>query len=295
LERRPAGTQIFKMPVRCPICDSAVLRLPGEAVTRCSGGLYCSAQRKQALLHFAQRRALDIEGLGDRIVDQLVDRELVRTPADLFGLDLDQVAGLERMADRSASNLLESIARAKSTTLARFLFALGIRHVGEATAKELATHFGSLELCAAASLDELVNVTDIGPVVATSVRRFFDEPHNLEVIKRLRDAGVRWEETDAVTHATGPLLGRTLVITGTLPTLSREDAKERIERAGGTVAGSVSRKTDFVVAGTDPGSKLTRAAALGVTVLNEAQLIQLLGTKADRHTGIGTNQLGKDA
>lgn len=265
----------------CPECGSHVVRLEGEAAVRCTGGLYCPAQRKQALLHFASRRALDIEGLGDKLVDQLVDRGLVHTPADVYGLDLATLAGLERMAEKSAANLLAAIEASKATTLARFIFALGIRNVGETTAKDLARHFGSLDRLIAASEADLLAVRDVGPIVAQSIAQFFAEPHNLAVVGKLRAAGVHWVESAAAQPAAGVLSGKTLVLTGTLPTLTREAAKERIEAAGGKVAGSVSKKTDYVVAGAEAGSKLAKAQELGVAILDEAGLLALLEPAGD--------------
>ncbi|MCA1977918.1 MAG: NAD-dependent DNA ligase LigA [Thiobacillus sp.] len=261
----------------CPECGSHVVRLDGEAAVRCTGGLYCPAQRKQALLHFASRRAMDIEGLGDKLVDQLVDRGLVKTPADIYALDAATLAGLDRMAEKSAANLVAAIKASKDTSLARFIFALGIRNVGETTAKDLARHFGSLDALIAASEDDLLAVRDVGPVVAQSIRQFFAEPHNLEVVARLRTAGVRWPEATGMQQSAGILAGKTLVLTGTLPTLTRDAAKEMIEAAGGKVAGSVSKKTDYVVAGADAGSKLAKAQELGVAVIDEAGLRALLG------------------
>ena len=279
-ERRPQGTRAFRLPERCPVCGSDVVRLPGEAVARCTGGLYCPAQRKQALLHFAGRRALDIEGLGEKLVDQLVDEGLVETPADLFRLRLEDLAGLERMAEKSARNLVDALAASRrDATLARFIFALGIRHVGEATARELAEHFGSLDALLAASPEEIMEVPDVGPVVAESVARFFAEAHNREVIERLRPYyGERWSAPKRRrAGAGGALAGRTLVLTGTLSSMSREEAKARIEALGGKVSGSVSRKTDFVVAGADPGSKYDKARELGVAILDEDAFAGLLG------------------
>ena len=276
-ERRPRDARVFKMPTRCPVCGSRVYREEGEAVSRCTGGLVCGAQRKQALLHFASRRALDIEGLGDRIVDQLVDGGLVHTPADLFRLDVGVVAGLERMAGKSAANLIAALDRARSTTLERFIYALGIRHVGESTARDLARHFGRLDPIVKASEDELLQVPDVGPVVAASIAHFFSEAHNRESIAQLRAAGVHWPESDPVRRPAGPLAGKTFVITGTLPTLKRDDAKSMIEAAGGKVAGSVSKKTDYVVAGEDAGSKLARARELDVSIIDEVQLQKMLG------------------
>ncbi|PKO63481.1 MAG: DNA ligase, partial [Betaproteobacteria bacterium HGW-Betaproteobacteria-17] len=232
----------------------------------------------QALLHFASRRAMDIEGLGDKLVDQLVDRGLVNTPADVYGLSLETLAGLDRMAEKSAANLLAAIEASKATTLARFIFALGIRNVGETTAKDLAKHFGALDTLIAATEAELLAVRDVGPIVAQSIIQFFAEPHNLDVVNKLRGAGVHWDESTSMQQSTGILAGKTLVLTGALPTLTREAAKEMIEAAGGKVAGSVSKKTDYVVAGLDAGSKLTKAQALGVTLLDEAGLQALLAS-----------------
>ncbi|WP_416340889.1 NAD-dependent DNA ligase LigA [Tepidimonas ignava] len=272
----------FRMPSHCPVCGSAVVREPGEVDHRCSGGLFCPAQRKQAILHFAQRRAMDIEGLGDKLVDQLVEGGLVRTVADLYRLGLRQLAELPRMADKSANNLLAAIERSKATTLARFVFALGIRHVGESTARDLARHFGRLDAIMDASVEQLQQVPDVGPVVAASVRTFFDQPHNREVVEQLRACGVHWPEGEgaATSDAAQPLAGKTLVLTGTLPTLTRDEAKTLIEAAGGKVAGSVSRKTDYVVAGEAAGSKLDKARELGVPVVDEAGLRALLAGQA---------------
>jgi DNA ligase (NAD+) len=260
----------------CPECGSHVVRLEGEAAVRCTGGLYCPAQRKQALLHFASRRAMDIEGLGDKLVDQLVDRGLVHSPADVYGLELVTLAGLDRMAEKSAANLVAAIEASKATTLARFIFALGIRNVGETTAKDLARHFGTLDGLIAATEAELLAVRDVGPIVAQSIRQFFAEPHNLEVVARLRAAGVRWPESTGVQQSAGILAGKTLVLTGTLPTLTRDAAREMIEAAGGKVAGSVSKKTDYAVAGAEAGSKLAKAQELGVAILDEAGLMAML-------------------
>jgi DNA ligase (NAD+) len=270
----------------CPECGSHVMRLEDEAVARCTGGLVCPAQRKQALLHFASRRAIDIEGLGDKLVDQLVDRGLVHTPADVYGLSLETLAGLERMAEKSAANLLAAVETSKATTLARFIFALGIRNVGEATAKDLAQHFGSLDRLIAATEDDLRTVRDVGPIVAQSILQFFAEPHNLDVVNKLRAAGVHWPESQGLQQPAGILNGKTLVLTGTLPTLTRDAAKEKIEAAGGKVAGSVSKKTDYVVAGEEAGSKLAKAQELGVPILDEAGLLALLasGDTTGQHT-----------
>ena len=277
LERRPPGTHPFRMPTRCPVCGSAVERLEQEAIARCTGGLVCAAQRKQALLHFASRRALDIEGLGERLVDQLVDSGRVRTPADLFHLDQAALMALDRMGEKSAANLLQAIEKSRNTSLDRFIYALGIRHVGESTAQALAAHFGSLDALLAADEARLLEVPDVGPVVAQSIRRFLDEPHNRQVIAALRQAGVHWLES-AGSKAPGeaPLSGRTFVLTGTLPGLTRIEASEMIQAVGGHVSESVSKKTDFVVAGEDAGSKLDRARELGVPIIDEAELRRLL-------------------
>ncbi len=274
-EARPHYVPNFRMPRQCPVCGSAVVREQGGIDHRCSGGLFCTAQRKQALLHFAGRRAMDIEGLGDKLVDQLVDSGLIRTLPELYTLGVAKLSALERMADRSAANLVAALEKSKATTLARFVFALGIRQVGETTAKDLARHFGSLDRLMTASLDELLQVRDVGPVVAQSIRTFFDQPHNVEVVEQLRAAGVHWPEHEAALGPQ-PLAGRTLVLTGTLPTLGREEAKALIEAAGGRVAGSVSKKTDYVVAGAEAGSKLDKARELGLAVLDEDGLRALL-------------------
>jgi DNA ligase (NAD+) len=276
-ERRPPRASPFQMPSRCPVCGSAVERPADEAVARCTGGLVCAAQRKQALLHFAGRRALDIEGLGEKLVDQLVDRDLVRSPADLFRLDASTLAGLERMAEKSAANIVAALEKAKSTTLCRFIYALGIRHVGESTARDLAAHFGALEPLMDADEAQLLDVTDVGPVVAASIAHFFAEPHNREVIEALCAAGLHWPKAPGKAAARrGPLAGATVVLTGTLQTLTREQATERVVAAGGKVAGSVSKKTSFVVAGAEAGSKLDKARALGVRVIDENELMGLL-------------------
>ncbi|MFZ9196002.1 MAG: NAD-dependent DNA ligase LigA [Burkholderiales bacterium] len=269
----------FEMPVRCPVCKSQVVRSEGEAIARCSGGLYCSAQRKQALLHFASRRAMDIEGLGERLVDQLVDLDLVRTPADLYALDEQRLAALDRMAEKSAANTTAAIGKSKNTTLARLIYSLGIRNVGESTARDLAAHFGNLDSLMQAGIDDLQQVPDVGPVVAESVAQFFAEPHNREVISGLLAAGVHYDTAAPRLVANGAAAGRIFVLTGTLPGLTRDDAKARIEAAGGRVTGSVSKKTDFVVAGAEAGSKLEKALELGVTVLDEQGLLTLLDKK----------------
>ena len=266
----------FEMPQRCPECDSLATREEGEAVRRCTGGLFCPAQRKQALLHFASRRALDIEGLGDKLVEQLVEQHLVSTPADLFSLTVPQLAALDRMAEKSAANLAESLSRSRRTTLARFIYALGIRNVGEATARDLARHFGRFKRLASASVEALMAVPDVGPVVARSLADFFAQPHNREVIERLESV-LTWEETEGAAVAVPlPLTGRTYVLTGTLETMSRDDAKAGLLALGAKVAGSVSAKTTAVIAGADPGSKLDKARALAIPVLDEGALLELL-------------------
>jgi DNA ligase (NAD+) len=276
LDERPADAREFVMPTHCPECGSAVVRLADEAIARCEGGLFCPAQRKQALLHFASRRAIDIEGLGEKLVDALVDGELVRTPADLYGLNVDQLAALPRMAEKSAANIVAAIAASRITTLERFVYALGIRHVGEATARDLARHFGNLPALLAADAAALAEAPDVGPIVAESIVRFFAEAHNREVIEALVKAGVHWPDQAPVRAAQGKLAGVTFVLTGTLPTLSRDDAKAMIEAAGGKVAGSVSARTHYVVAGAEAGSKLTKAEELGLPILDEAGLLEKL-------------------
>jgi DNA ligase (NAD+) len=276
LEKRQDHAEPFTMPRQCPVCGSAAVREEGEADYRCTGGLFCNAQRKEAILHYAHRRAVEVDGLGDKLVELLVDANIIRTLPDLYRLGLSSLAGLARMADKSANNLLEAIEQSKQTTLARFIFGLGIRHVGEATAKALARHFGQLDAILAASAEQLLEVDDVGPVVAQSIRTFFDQPHNREVVEQLRACGVTWTEGEPAERAPQPLAGLTLVITGTLPTLGRDEAKDKVEAAGGKVAGSVSKKTDYVVAGTEAGSKLTKALELGVKVIDENQLMELL-------------------
>ena len=275
-ERRPKNTRTFQMPDKCPVCGSRVEKPEDEAIARCTAGLFCPAQRKQALLHFASRRALDIEGLGEKLVDQLVDNELVQTPADLYHLDAGALAALERMAEKSAANLVVAIDASKRTTLARFIYALGIRNVGETTARDLAGHFGSLAALMRANEAELLEVADVGPVVAGSIARFFSEPHNREVVERLRAAGLRWVEGAQRRRDNLPLAGKTFVLTGTLPNLTRDEAKNRIEQMGGKVTGSVSKKTDYVVVGAEPGSKHDKALELGIAVLDEKGLLELL-------------------
>jgi len=278
-EKRTGSEREFVMPTACPICGSHITKSEDEAVARCTGGLYCQAQRKQALLHFAHRRAMDIEGLGDKIVDQLVDADLVKTPADIYALTVEKLSQLERMGERSAQNLCEAIEKSKQTTLARFIFGLGIRNVGESTAKDLARHFGKIETLLVADEAALLQVPDVGPVVAQSIVQFFSEVHNQDVIKALSAAGVVWPETEpaAAASAEGVLAGKTVVLTGTLPTMSRDEASALVEQHGGKVSGSVSKKTHYVVAGAEAGSKLVKAESLGVPILDEAGFLALIG------------------
>jgi DNA ligase (NAD+) len=280
-DRRPAGAEPFslvaKLQGKCPICASDIEKAEGEVDWRCSGGLFCPAQRKQAILHFASRRAMDIEGLGDKLVDQLVDSGLIRTLPELYKLGVAKLCALERMAEKSAQNLVAGLEKSKKTTLGRFLFALGIRHVGETTAKDLARHFGQLDRILDATEFQLLEVKDVGPVVAQSIHTFFAQPHNREVVEQLRACGIAWEETDGTADTTPkPLAGKTFVLTGTLPTLSRDEAKDLIEAAGGKVSGSVSKKTHYVVAGAEAGSKLEKAQELGVAILDEDGLKAML-------------------
>ncbi|GAA6141086.1 NAD-dependent DNA ligase LigA [Hydrogenophaga sp. 5NK40-0174] len=279
-EKRQPGAEVFSMPRHCPICGSDAVREEGEADFRCTGGLFCPAQRKQSILHFAQRRAMDVEGLGDKLVEQLVDAGVVKTLADLYRLGLSSLVALERMAEKSAQNVLDGLEKSKSTTLPRFLFGLGIRHVGEATAKDLARHFGTLDAVMQADEEALLAVADVGPVVAASVHTFFAQAHNREVVEQLVACGVHWPE-EAVDHdAPKPLAGLTVVLTGTLPTMGRDEAKAMLEAAGAKVSGSVSKKTAYVVAGAEAGSKLDKAQALGITVLDEEGMKALLATSS---------------
>ena len=275
-EKRAPNAAVFTMPHVCPVCGSSAIREEGEADYRCTGGLFCPAQRKEAILHFAHRRAVEVEGLGDKLVDQLVDANIIRTLPDLYKLGLTALARLDRMADKSAQNLLAALENSKQTTLPRFLFGLGIRHVGEATAKELARHFGNLDAIMDATEDQLLSVSDVGPIVAKSLRTFFDQAHNREVVEQLRACGVRWEEGEPQASLPKPLSGKTFVITGTLPTLSRDQAKDLLETAGAKVAGSVSKKTDYLLAGDDAGSKLDKARELGVAIIDEVFLMGML-------------------
>jgi DNA ligase (NAD+) len=272
LERGP----VFTMPHKCPVCGSDAVREEGEVDYRCTGGLFCAAQRKEAILHFAQRRAMDIEGLGDKLVDQMVEAGVIRTLPDLYKLGLATLTALERMADKSAQNVLAALEKSKQATLPRFLYGLGIRHVGEATARDLARHFGKMDAIMDAGVGQLLEVPDVGPVVAESIHTFFAQPHNREVVEQLRACGVAWPEGEPEARAPKPLAGKTVVLTGTLPTLSRDEAKDLLEAAGAKVAGSVSKKTDYVVAGAEAGSKLEKAQQLGVPVLDEQGLRDLL-------------------
>ncbi len=277
LERRPKGTRRVTLPKHCPVCGSEVIKPEGEAVARCTGGLYCPAQRKESIKHFASRKAMDIEGLGDKLVEQLVDNELVHNPADLYHLTKAQLVGLERMGEKSAQNLLDELEKSKSTTLPRFLYALGIREVGEATALALAQQFGSLKAIQAASEDELQETPDVGPIVAAHIAAFFRQPHNKEVIDKLIAAGIHWQEGAPRPRPEDlPLAGKTFVLTGAL-SRPRDDYKARLQALGAKVSGSVSKKTDYVVAGEDPGSKLAKAEQLGIEILDEEGLLKLLG------------------
>jgi DNA ligase (NAD+) len=279
-EKRLREAKVFTMPSRCPVCGSEAVREEGEADYRCTGGLFCSAQRKHAILHFAQRRALDIEGLGEKLVDQMVDGNVIRILPDLYRLGLGNLVSLDRMAEKSAQNVLAALEKSKQTTLPRFLYGLGIRHVGETTAKDLARHFGKLDDIMDANVEQLLEVPDVGPVVAESIHTFFQQPHNREVVEQLRACGVTWEEGKPAARAPKPLAGKTVVLTGTLPTLTRDEAKDMLEAAGAKVAGSVSKKTDYVIAGAEAGSKLDKARELGVAVLDEQGLKELLHGRA---------------
>ncbi len=292
-ESRSADVRHFVMPDHCPICGSKAVRLPGEAVTRCTGGLFCPAQRKQAILHFASRRAMNIDGLGDKLVNHLVDNGIVRTPADLYKLGIAALAALNRMADKSAGNIVNAIEKSKDTTLSKFIYSLGIRNVGESTAAALARYFGGLDRLMEADVESLQQVPDIGPVVAQSIADFFAEKHNREVIEQLRaPGGLRWKEEAGTkikpdsNPSAGKVSGKIFVLTGTLPNLGREDARERIEGAGGKVTGSVLKKTDYVVVGADPGSKYGKAVELGIPILDERGLLQLLQDATANSTSI---------
>lgn len=280
-DKRPPNAREFVMPAHCPECQSKVERAAGESVARCTGGLYCPAQRKEAVRHFASRRALDIEGLGDKLVEQLVDGQHVKTVSDLFQLELTELSGLDRMAEKSASNLLQAIERSKRTELSRLLYGIGIREVGESTAKSLARHFGSLDALAKADLQALEQVSDVGPVVAGNIVTFFAQPHNIEVLEALQQQGVSWPETapSDVAAGEGGLSGHVFVLTGSLDSMTRDQAKDRLEALGGKVSGSVSRKTTALIAGVKAGSKLAKAESLGVEILDEAGLLSLLEQK----------------
>ena len=282
LEKRPSNALLFTMPTECPVCGSHIKKQEDEAVARCTGGIFCAAQRKQAMIHFASRKAMDIEGFGDKLVEQLVDSNLANNLADIYRLDFHALANLDRMAEKSAQNIIDALEKSKKTTLARFIYALGIRNVGEATAKDLARYFGNVEAVQDANIEQLQQVPDVGPIVAESIVNFFSEAHNREIINslispiELGGAGIHWDAVAAKSNATGIFTGKTFVLTGTLPTLGREDAKALIENVGGKVSGSVSKKTDFVVAGADAGSKLTKAQELGVGVIDETDLLKML-------------------
>jgi DNA ligase (NAD+) len=284
LEKRPADVSeplnIYKrLSGQCPECQSAIAKEEDEADWRCTGGLFCPAQRKQAILHFAQRRALDIEGLGDKLVDQLVDAGVIKTLPDLYRLGLTSLAALDRMAEKSAQNILAALEKSKQTTLPRFLYGLGIRQIGESTARDLAKHFGSLDAIMDATEEQLLEVNDVGPIVCSSLRTFFDQPHNREVMEQLRAVGITWQEGEPAERAPQTLAGKTFVLTGTFPNLSRDQAKDMLEAAGAKVSGSVSKKTSYVVAGSDAGSKLDKAKELGVAVIDEAQMLALLAER----------------
>ena len=282
LEKRPSNALLFTMPTECPVCGSYIKKQQEEAVARCTGGIFCAAQRKQAMIHFASRKAMDIEGFGDKLVEQLVDSNLANNLADIYRLDFHALTNLDRMAEKSAQNIIDALEKSKKTTLARFIYALGIRNVGEATAKDLARYFGNVEAVQDANIEQLQQVPDVGPIVAESIVNFFSEAHNREIINslispiELGGAGIHWDAVAAKSNATGVFTGKTFVLTGTLPTLGREDAKALIENVGGKVSGSVSKKTDFVVAGADAGSKLTKAQELGVGVIDETDLLKML-------------------
>ncbi|WP_161797283.1 NAD-dependent DNA ligase LigA [Haemophilus parainfluenzae] len=272
-DRRPANARPIVFPETCPVCDSAIVRIEGEAVARCTGGLFCAAQRKEALKHFVSRKAMDIDGVGGKLIEQLVDRELIHTPADLFKLDLTTLTRLERMGTKSAENALASLEKAKNTTLARFIFALGIREVGEATALNLANHFKTLEALQNADLEALQQVPDVGEVVANRILAFWHEPHNVAVVNDLIAQGVHWETVETKEVTENRFKGKTVVLTGTLTQMGRNEAKALLQDMGAKVSGSVSAKTDFVIAGDAAGSKLTKAQELGVAVLTEEEFL----------------------
>jgi DNA ligase (NAD+) len=275
-ERRPKRTVLFKMPNKCPECHSDVERVEGEAATRCTGGLACPAQRKNTIKHFNSRRAMDIDGVGDKLVDQLVDKGLVEDAADQYSLTKKQLADLERMADKSADNVLDALEKSKQTTLARFIYALGIRDVGEATAQNLAQYFGDLDAVMTTDEEALQDVPDIGPIVASHIVKFFKQKHNKQVIKKLLKAGVHWPAVEQAHKADSQLAGKTFVITGTLESMKRNELKDKLQSLGAKVTGSVSKKTDYVVVGADPGSKYDKAQKLGVEILDEEQVLRLI-------------------
>lgn len=280
--KRPETAIIFSMPISCPVCGSHIKKQEDEAVARCTGGIFCAAQQKQAMIHFASRKAMDIDGFGEKLVEQLVDNNLANNLADIYRLDFNSLSNLDRMAEKSAQNIIDALAKSRKTTLARFIYALGIRNVGEATAKDLAKFFGSVEAIQNANMDELIQVPDVGPIVAESIFDFFAESHNREIISSLitplesGGAGVYWDYVTPQSIASGVLNGKTIVLTGTMPTLGRDETKELIENQGGKVSGSVSKKTDFVIAGEDAGSKLTKAIELGITIIDEAEFLTMI-------------------
>jgi DNA ligase (NAD+) len=275
--RRPSQTERVNLPELCPVCGSHVRREDGEAVARCTGGLFCKAQRVEALKHFVSRRAMDIDGLGAKLIEQFVEEDRIKNPSDIYRLDKDELAERERMGEKSAENLIAAVESSKSTTLPRFLYALGIREVGEATATNIASYFGNLRAIVSASAEELIKVPDVGPVVARRIRDFLDEQHNLEVIRELEALGVHWVDTDPMQVAgDGRLSGKTFVITGTLPNMTRDEAKALIQKEGGKVTGSVSSKTSYLLAGDNAGSKLSKAEKLGVDVIDLVTLRRML-------------------
>lgn len=286
-ERRAADSAEFELPAQCPECASPVERPEGDAIARCTGGMICPAQRKGMLLHFGQRRALDIEGLGDKLVEQLVDSNLVHEAADLFALTVEQLAALDRMGEKSATAVVTELQNTKKAELHRFIFALGIRHVGETTAKDLAKHFGSMAALMGASENDFLAVRDVGPIVAASIAHFFANEKNRNAVERLLDCGFEFAPVTAIVQSNAAISGKTFVLTGTLPTLKREDAKAMIEAAGGKVSGSVSKKTNYVVAGAEAGSKLDDAQKLGVSILNETEFLDLLSTNPNPNPNAG--------
>ena len=283
--RRPKKTKPYRFPEKCPECGSEIIRLEGQAIARCSGGLYCPAQRKEAIKHFASRRAMDIDGLGDKLIDQMVEQGLIKDVADLYTLSQEKLAGLDRMAEKSAVNIMSALDKSKQTTLARFLYALGIREVGETTARTLAEQAGSLEAITKLDEEQLQALPDVGPIVARSITTFFHQAHNRDVIKKLQKAGIHWPDIEPQTANDKPLTGKTFVLTGTLASMTRDEAKNKLQALGARVSSSVSKKTSYVVAGADSGSKLTKAQALGVPVLDEAMLARVI--EGDLSGGLG--------